>query len=244
LAALGNPIAYHNAIAVNYAAALGKYVPGKVASVAGVLYLFGRQNIRPPVAAAVVFLNMGLAVLVGLMIAAPLMLWGAIGAEVPLAWFWCVLLLAAGVVGLHPRVFFGIGNYLLRKTGREPIDRRLTLKHLVLPLCLIVVSRAFAGLILWLVARSMSPVGIGELPFFISASAAADTLGFLAAFAPAGIGVTEGVFLLVLGPVIGPGVSAIAAVLLRLLRAIMDIVLAAIGFIILRRLQRKGIDIG
>ena len=113
-------------------------------------------------------------------------------------------------------------------------------RNYVFPLIIMFVNQILIGTSLWFLARSVTDISPILVPFFISACALASTVGFLAVFAPAGIGVREGILLIVLSPVIGGGYAAITVVAWRLLLTIVDVVLAGIGLLILRALRRKG----
>ena len=65
------------------------------------------------------------------------------------------------------------------------------------------------------------------------------TFSYLALFAPGGLGVREGIYLLVLSPVIGAEKTAIVVVALRLAQTLLELLLAAIGLWLLRRSDQQ-----
>ena len=75
----------------------------------------------------------------------------------------------------------------------------------------------------------MASVSPASLPLFVCISALAGVIGFLAIFAPAGIGVREGILLLALTPVISAGPAALVAVLARLLSVSVNLALGGAG---------------
>ena len=68
-------------------------------------------------------------------------------------------------------------------------------------------------------------VGLENLPFWqvAAASCGAYLAGFLALFAPGGLGVREGVLAVLLAPFMGPGIPAAVAVLSRLWMTIVEL---------------------
>jgi hypothetical protein len=233
LAAYGYRLPWRVTLGAAWVPPLGKYVPGKVASVAGAVYLLRGRGVSGAVAVSIALMMDGLAVITGLVFSTPLLLWAPVRREMPTAWAWCAALAAAGVVALHPRVFVALLNVLLRKTGRLPLPAAPRAAQYLLPLAAAFAQWLFAGLGLWLMTRSVAPVSGDQIPMFVATAAMAMTLSYLALFAPAGLGVREGLFLLTLGPVVGAR-AAIVVVAMRVVQTITELVLASVGFAALR----------
>jgi len=210
----------------------GKYIPGKFASVAGAVWLLRRNNVKTAPAVSAVFIINGLLVMVGLIVAGPLTLWAPVRRVLPQAWLWCSLVLAGGIVCLHPRVFALVGNFVLRKLKRPQFSLLPDLRHYVAPILVMLLQCASSGVAMWLLARSITEVSPLDIPLFISATALASTLGFLAVFAPAGIGVREGILLAVLSPTLlaGAGTAIVAFRILHLLVELL-LILTALGLL-------------
>ena len=234
LVSFGHPIRWTTMLGVVWVSQLGKYVPGKVLSVAGGMWLLKKQNVPVAVGMAINVMLMGLYVVVGLMVAAPLVVFEKLTLLGPLTWLWSLLILAGGVVMLHPRVFVGAINFGLRRLGREPLPSRLRLRDYGGPLAMICFQWLLIGMAFWLAARSVADVPLARAPFVISATALAVTIGFVAVFAPAGLGVREGLLLLLLAPVLGDATTAIVIVSVRFFQVVVEASLAGVGAIILR----------
>ena len=69
----------------------------------------------------------------------------------------------------------------------------------------------------------------------MASTVGATLLGLLAFFVPAGIGVREGIFIMLLGPLLGPGIAAMATVLARIVATCVDLILGGTGVCMLRR---------
>jgi hypothetical protein len=220
---------------------LGKYVPGKVASLAGAAWLLRHYRIPAATAAGVVVVQQGLWILTGFLLAAPLCLWEPIRQRLPLAWAWCLAAMVTGVVLLHPRVFGSLGNVLLRKLRRPALVPLPRMRRYLPPVLLMIAAWMLLGVTTWLAARSVVQVPVARLPILTAAIALASSLGLLALFAPGGIGVREGVLLMVLAPVTG-ATTAVVAVLMRLLQTLEEVLLAGIGTVIFWRLRDRDHD--
>jgi len=234
LVSFGYPIRWTTMLGVVWVSQLGKYVPGKLLSVAGGMWLLKKQNVPVAVGMAINVMLMGLYVVVGLMVAAPLVIFEKLTLLGPLTWLWSLLVLAGGVVMLHPRVFVGAINFGLRRLGREPLASRLRLRDYGGPLAMVCFQWPLIGMAFWLTARSVGDVPLARAPFVISASALAVTIGFVAVFTPAGLGVREGLLLLLLAPVLGDATTALVIVSMRFFQVVVEASLAGVGAIILR----------
>ena len=76
-------------------------------------------------------------------------------------------------------------------------------------------------------------MAIEVAPAIISITALAGTMGLLAFFSPAGIGVRDGIYFLFLSPLIGAEMAAIVVVCLRLLQTAIDLLSAGLGGLML-----------
>jgi hypothetical protein len=234
LAGFGHKIPPTAWIAVAWIPQLGKYVPGKVASVAGAAWLLGKFGVPMSVTTAIVFLLTGLATAVGIVLSLPLTLMEPLRHHLPLGWLWCSLLLVVGVVCLHPRVFGALIRTILGLLNRPMITVPDT-SHYLRPLVSILGQWILMGAAMWAMAGSVADLPPRELPFYVSAQALSATMGFLAFFTPAGLGVREGILLLLLTPSLGPGHAAIVTVAWRLIVTLMDVAMAGVGMALLRR---------
>ncbi len=226
--------------AIAWVPALGKYVPGKFAAVAGSVWMFRQHKVPAAIGASVVLLQMGLAVLTGFMIALPLCFWQPVYQWQPYAWAWSLGVLVAGVASLHPRVLGPVASFALRRFGRPPLPKLPPLAHYLTPMLVCIVSWAISGVAAWLTARAIMPLSPGLIPMFMSATALASSLGTLALI-PGGIGVREGVFLLVLTPLVG-AVASVLALVLRLQMMVLESLQAVVAMLLVRQLGGPEAD--
>lgn len=221
---------------------VGKYVPGKAAAVLGGAWLLSRHGVPRRAAGAVMFLATGLSVVVALLMATPLAVTGG-ATGVPFAWLFCPLLAAAGLVCVHPKVFGRVVGFVLRRVKREPLEKLPGSCAYLRACSAFLFQWACLGAAMWAIARSLGNVPIPALPRFAAAAAMASALGFLALFAPAGLGVREAVFLGVLGPIVGDEHAAIVAVAMRLLYTLVEVGMALLGLVVLRVLRTVHRDV-
>jgi uncharacterized membrane protein YbhN (UPF0104 family) len=97
-----------------------------------------------------------------------------------------------------------------------------------------VIRIVFVTMSLWFAARSIAVIGVNTIPQTLGAASLASVIGFMAIFAPAGLGVHEAVYLLALKPMMGAAV-AILAIMFRAMQVVLDLVVAGIGAAIMKR---------
>jgi hypothetical protein len=242
LRAYGYRLPWRAALGAAWVPPLGKYVPGKVASIAGAVYLQRQNGVPGSVAVSVALMLDGLAVIAGLIVSTPLLLWAPVREKMPSAWIWCAALAVGGLIAIHPRVFAGLVNFLLKKLGRSPLSTIPRAGMYAIPVIASFCQWLFAGLGLWCMTRSVTDISASVIPLFIATAAMAMTFSYLALFSPGGIGVREGLFLLTLGPLLGAeraGMAALVVVAMRIVQTLIELALAGIGFAALRGAKRE-----
>jgi len=221
-------------IASVWTAQLGRYVPGKIGTVAGIVLLFRRHNVPGQAAIGAVFVADGLAAILGAIIAVPLVLWEPVRRHVPYAWLWCLVLTTVGVTCLHPRVFKAVANAVLRRLGRQEIQALPRIRDYALPALALAAQYVLYGVAYWCMARALAGVPTSAIPVFIAIATTGVLAGLIAFFAPAGLGVQEGTFLLTLTQVMPKPEAALLIVVMRLVLTLAEVTLAGVGLLVLR----------
>jgi uncharacterized membrane protein YbhN (UPF0104 family) len=233
LIAYGYRLGWRAQLPASWVPPLGKYIPGGIASVGGGVYLLRKQGVPAAVGLSVTVLIDALAVMAGLIVSTPLLLWQPVRARLPMAWLACAVMTIVGLVLLHPRVFVALLNRALRMIKRQPIAQVPPASKYLWPVLASFGQWIFAGFALWFMTAAVTDVPTSMIPLFIASAALAMTVSYLTPFAPGGIGIREGLYLLTLGPILGPKV-AIVVVAMRIAQTLMELVLAAVGMWLLR----------
>jgi uncharacterized membrane protein YbhN (UPF0104 family) len=221
-------------MAVTWLPSLGKYMPGKVASVAGVVYMLQKYKVPARISLSMVLMASGAMVIMGVMLSVPTVLWEPVQKTLPFAWVLCVVIAAAGLVCLHPKVFKSAGNFVLKKLKRQQLEVVPSLKDWIFPIIATFAQYLFMGLAMWFMVRSLVPIGWGWLWFYICACALAAMAGVIAFFAPGGLGVREGILLVALAASADKPIVAVCVVGTRLLQIIADVGFAGAAVAILK----------
>ena len=227
----GRGLDFWSAARIWTVSSLGKYLPGKVWAVAGMAVMAQRAGVGAGPATASAIILQVLAIGTGAAVAA-LTGWSSLrsaypGAEGGLLVLLLVSLLAVGVL-LRP-------DWVRRLVRISAPDVSVSLTPPARAVAFGLVANTIAwigyGGALWLLARGLLPgAALGLMPA-IAVFTASYLAGFLALFAPGGIGVREGVFILMLQGPLGIGAATALAVASRVLLTITELG-AAVPFLL------------
>ena len=206
---LGGPrLGVRKATAIYMTANLGRYIPGKIWQLVGLAVLARDAAVPPSLAAGAAVLGQVTALAGASLVGSVALLGVPMGPGPILAGGWTLLvLLVAGV----PSIFTRVLTFAARLAGTEaPLQRAPDPLFGVRWVLLYSFNWVLYAAAFWALARSFSlpggPVAVG------SSFAAAYVLGYLALFAPAGIGVREGFLVAFLGPIVGSRAVGLAVV--------------------------------
>jgi hypothetical protein len=227
---------------------LGKYVPGKVFTVAGLVWVLRRFGVPVSFGVTVALVMTGIFVLVGVVLSIPLMLQEPLATKVPLGGLWCAVLLLAGLLCLHPRILGTVANFVLRLLRRPSIIVPPHMKSYGMLVLNCLAQWVLIGLSLFFMLKSFSdaPMGLGTLWLVIASSALATWVGIVVFFMPAGLVVREGVLMWILGAapalshvqVLGPILGT------RVIQTILELIMGVAAFMILRSRKTRELEVG
>jgi glycosyltransferase 2 family protein len=233
LAGWGQRLGAFQAARIWTVSSLGKYVPGKVWAIAGMAMMAREAGVAPWAATASAVLLQALAVGTGAAVT------GAAGmrsleASHPGSRAGVLMLLVASVIAVGVILWPPVARRLVQLVSREPVVSSPAVGPVLFGAGANVLAWIGYGLALWLLARATLPqltLGPGEA---IGAFAASYVAGLVFLLAPGGLGVREGVLVLMLQGSMGWGGATALAIASRLLLTVTEIG-AAVPFLILRR---------
>ena len=226
----GAPLRFGDAYRVWFLSNFGKYVPGKVWTILGMTYLLKRHGFSPPLVLAAAVLNQALSIVSGILLAVMI-----VGAEMlHLSLGLVSVLLIAGVVLLYPPLFQRLLNLGLRLVKRDEIKIDLSFGTVLLLFAIYVATWIAYGGAFWMMLLGWGIEPLGSFWTVTAVFAASYLVGFLALFAPGGLGVREGSLTVLLRDLLPAGLAAPVALLSRLWMTLAEI-LGAIPLLWLRR---------
>jgi uncharacterized membrane protein YbhN (UPF0104 family) len=216
---------------------LGKYVPGSVWPMVMQAEMASDHGIARRKTAAATMASLLIAIASALLVVVVTL--PVVPDVLPRQFGWTPLLVVPLVVLLHPRVLVPVIDRALRLVGRDPLDRRTTLRGTLRATGWAVLSWLFAGV---QVAALMVPLGAPATAhsFALAAGgyALAWAVGFVVVIAPAGAGAREVALAAVVTTVLGAGAVVVVVLVSRALFTLTDLALAGIGVTVARRRAR------
>lgn len=229
----GSPLPLIAGMRIFFVGQLGKYLPGKLWPVLVQARLGRRYQVpgRASAAAALLVMLVSLGAALALTAASFPML----GGETARRYWWVLLALPLALVGLWPPVLNRLLARALRLARREPLPRPLSAAGISRALGWAVASWLLFGAHLWVLLLDLGGSGPTLVIRAIGAFAGSWAIGFLLAFAPAGVGPREVALIVLLGATVTEPAAVVAAVVSRLVMTGADLVWPAIALLLARR---------
>jgi uncharacterized membrane protein YbhN (UPF0104 family) len=238
---LGGQLAYGSAWRIWFLGAIVRYVPGNIWQPLSMTLHCRRLGVRPEAALTSVVLYQ----LVSLLAVAPIAA-GYLplaGENHPLAstlrsaapGLILLLLLPVAIFLSKPGWLLAALNWLLQKAGRPTLDAQIASRDLVLLLAASVANWLLWGLAFAALVFSLQPYPAQRIiqlaPHLILVYSIAYAVGLVSVVAPGGLGVREGVFYLLLSPMLDGGSVTLAALAMRVWNMIGEVALAALSLL-------------
>ncbi|GAA4725136.1 lysylphosphatidylglycerol synthase transmembrane domain-containing protein [Pedococcus ginsenosidimutans] len=237
LAELGSPLHVAPAGGVFFVGQLGKYLPGAVWSIVAQAEMGARLHIPRRRSAVVAFLSVAIAAICGLVVglpAVPLLLTG--GDATTTGWMALLAVPVLGVAFYPPLLNWGVAT-VLRVLRREPLEQQLSGRAIAKASGLFVLTWLSSGLHALVLLRATG--ASADLPALLVATlsgfALASSLAMFSVVLPAGVGVREGLLVLMLAPISSTSAATAVVVLSRFLTVLADVLFALLGWAYARR---------
>ena len=237
--AFGHKVSFRHSFKISYISNLGRYIPGKIWPVLGMIYLLDKIKINKETA----FASWGVATIFGLPPAFlagfitfsmyPEMLKGTFGDNVGIGSIIVVgcIFVCSLILVFAPNMSIDIFNIVLKKLKRPTVKFRLQKKVALEVYIGYFIGWTFYGLAFYTFMHAI--IDNPDIPFIVGIGSfiMAYVIGYLAFFSPGGLGARELVLITVLTPFLGPIVSGIA-VAARVWNLICELIAALIALLI------------
>jgi len=222
---------------------LGKYIPGKLFSFAGHSIIAKKFNIRISVSLFVNLLMMGFGLTSASLIGLVMLLFTKQSINFS-SWIYqggavCLIFIIITII-IYPEIYWKIINRGLGILKQAPLQTRIS----SLNMAVLFASMLFQNLF-YLSGVVVMTSGTIELSLYqiftlLGVFCIANVIGFLAIFAPAGIGVREGILLVMLTPVIGFETTGLITIIMRIVQTLCDCILGVLGVVTLLLLKKTS----
>lgn len=233
LADLGSRLHIAPASGVFFVGQLGKYLPGSVWSVVMQADMAARLGIPRRRSAVVGLLTIAISALTGLVAGLPA-LPALLGEGITVPPWALAAVIAALLVLLWPPVLNRAAATALHRLGRDPLEHDLTPAAVALSAMWFTLSWLAGGLSVWAMAQDVAPPGAdaGQLArVAVSGYLLAAGIGMFSVLVPAGVGVRDGVLVLLLATQMPVAAATAVVVVARFLTVLADVVWAGVGWL-------------
>jgi len=199
---IGSKIPFWKMFKIWFISNLGKYLPGKVWTVLGMIFLLEKEGVSKRKGLTTAIIGQALSVLSALLLSFILLgysLYDQMFSKNPIVFI--LILFFSIVVFLiiaYPKLLEMVINLGLGISKKERISLELKSGELFLYLLFYILSWFLFGLAFMVFIKSIIPVSWNLYFSLTGAFAFSLTLGFLAVFVPGGLGVREGILVLLL----------------------------------------------
>ena len=219
-----------------FSSLLGRYIPGKIG-----LFLI-RLRAYEKCSKKIVAASLITEYIAAMLAACILVIIGTVFVPVvnPLLTRWLPAgLLAILLTLLHPSILKRVINLFFRIFRRAPLDTFPKIKTILLVTSGYILTGMLHGLAFFIILNSFSQLNIELYPIVTGAYYLASLVGVIAIFSPGGLGVREGVLLILLPLMVNSQIVVISVILMRLLSLSSELFLAGVAGIVCRVLKRE-----
>jgi hypothetical protein len=239
---LGGSLSYPRAAQAWFLSNVIRYIPGNVWQFIGMAELAAEDGVPRAATFTSIVLHQAICSAGGLVLASLYFAFAGVNDWFPrLRPF--LMLVPLGLLLLQPRILEWILNRTLIRLGREPLHITLTWGQVWVLQARYLVVWFGEGLSYAALARAISPVDWSAVPYLAACWVASYIIGYLSLLTPSGLGVREGIMLLLLAAVMPSPVAAVFVIFARLWMVMAE-VLAALMALAWRRVaparQPKG----
>jgi len=225
LRVLGGRLNYKRALKIFFITDLAKYIPGKVWTMVGKVYMCKEEGVPVSVTSTSVVIQPLIQVISGLLIFfLSLPFWTKTSNFINNLYFFFPLI-PIGLLFLHPAIMTKPLNFVLRKLKQKPIEINIKYRDILLILLLWCGLWVLTGVTYYFLIISVHPFPLSNLPVTIGIFAIAGVSQFLT---PSGIGVLEGMLTVLLGLYFPLPVAILIALLARVWKTISELICVAI----------------
>lgn len=231
----GSSVGFLGSAATWLFANLGKYIPGKVFMLAGRVEFCRRIGVRRSIS----FTAMLYEHILHLIVTFPFMVWAMIqGFQLDTKWGLVaiiLIMLICFIIFFFPHLLLINLNVLLKKLNRELLEFSPKFSQLFIVAGIYSaawIAYGFSGVML---GKGLNLIGPTPSLIVIIAFVASWMIGFLSMLTPGGIGVREGVMVLLLAPYISTPQAIVLAIIARLTWTCVELLGILLGFCMLKR---------
>lgn len=230
----GKPVPLRDAVRVHAASWLLKYVPGQVGSLVNkIAWARSRGLSQKTIATSVIYENV-LMVFASVVLSLPLLYFLDISLFGDATIVVALLAVLPMLVVTHEKVFYAVLNTLLRAAKRSQLtgSTLLTSRQILINTMYYLGPRLLNGIGFVILAAAMLPVTADMYVPLASIFILASVVGMLALFVPSGLGVREGIIVLLASVFFSPEEAIVLALVARFFTTAADVGVALVYIVL------------
>jgi len=219
-------ISYLKAFKIYIYSWFGRYLPGKVWTFAGRVYLGQKEGLpKKPLTISVIY-EIILSIASGFLLSL-FLLSITFGSKLYSLYLIPVLVVIAGLFFSHPRVLYFLFNIVLRKFKKIEIQKNNFLNYWTVIQIILYHSVVWAigGIAFFFLINSIVPLSFYAITGVVGAHILAAVSGGVALFAPAGLGIREGVLVLILNFHFPISIAILISLIARVWNTLVELIL-------------------
>ncbi|MDP3025386.1 MAG: lysylphosphatidylglycerol synthase transmembrane domain-containing protein [candidate division Zixibacteria bacterium] len=224
---VGSDLSFWKMFKIWFISNIGKYLPGKVWTVVGMIYLLEKEGVPKRNGLTTSIIGQALSVLSAFILSFTLLgftLYEKIFSKNPGIFFLTILFsIAVLIIVAYPKLLQISINLGLSLAKKERINLELRSRDLLLYLAYYIFSWFLFGLAFMVFIQSITQVNWNLYFSLTGAFAFSLTIGFLAVFVPGGLGVREGILVLLLSLYFPLPVATLISIFSRLYISIVEL---------------------
>ena len=226
-------------IAIFSVAQIGKYAPGKVWFTLGRMSMAKGEGIPEDRTMVSVVVELAFSLL-----AATLLFGLAVllipRAQIPPVVYLLFLLAPLSLVAVYPPILNWIIRFALARLRRPVFELRMSYPRILRILVLYVLDWALQGACCFVLINSFYPMPLSRLPVLLGGYAMSWMLGFLVLIAPAGLGIREGVYTIILRTVMPEPIAIVSALVTRVWMTVSEVLMAGVSLPFVTRRRKNA----
>ncbi len=235
---MGEHLSFIQAWRIWFLSNLGRYIPGKIWQIAGLVWLAGEEGVSMRIAGASVIIAQALSILASSIMFILLVVYGFDLPSIGLLWPVAMIFVVICAV-VYPGNLERILNAGLRIFGKQPVEVRLTVTEIINIFVVYIFGWAIYGMAFYVFVDSLVNLEARHILFTVSIFAVSYVTGLLAFFAPGGIGVREGIIAVFLSQIVPSSLAVGIAVFARVWSIFAEVLCVIPAFLTVRGIHEE-----
>ena len=225
---LGVSLPFLKGLKIIFYSQLGKYLPGKIWTFAGRMYLCQKIGIPNRKSFLSMVLEMGLMIISGILIFVISLLFSS-RFRMDINPFLLVTVAVLILIIIHPKILLRIINFFLRLIKKEQVRIELNFSQICMIMAYYCIIWFCFGIAFYFLINSVTFITPSKIPIITGSFAISSTIGVMALFAPAGLGVREGILSLLLSNFFPLSLAILLSFLCRIWVSVGELLMAGIS---------------